>query len=286
MTKKIFFVALLTFIVVDLNAQSFLGWQMRDRYFSVQVGTGWTAYFGDLTNDHPISDGISHFNVGLEARLYSKVSVRAQYATYRIEGSDANAKYGTYNSQRNLAFRSVNKEWTIQGMYYFYKYNGIYHKRRTQEPYVAVGVGQTFYNPKAKYNGEWYELRDLHTEVGTYGKNTLIIPLAVGSKLTINEFVNLGIELGYRFSFSKHLDDISGNYATGHDDGSISALLSNRSTQLPIENESAAASMLPGKSRGNGKADSYMLINLSLEIFLPGDLFKENKGRKEKLFSK
>lgn len=286
MTKKIILTVLLTLGLWSAHAQSFVGWQLRDRYFSFYGGTGWTGYFGDLTHDKPVSNGLSNFSFGVEARLYYKLSARAQYSYYRIEGSDTNAEDSSSYRQRNLSFRSKNHEWSLQAVYYFYKYGGKYHKRRTYEPYIYTGIGQTFYKPEAQYNGTWYDLRSLQTEQETYNKSALIIPVGLGVKMRINEFINLGVDLGYRYALTKHLDDVAGNYADTYERGTIEGFLSNRSDQIPVINQEALNEMRAGQPRGSNSNDSYLMANINLELYLPGDLFKSKKGRREKIIGK
>lgn len=276
-----------------------MDWRYHDRYFSVFAGTGWTGYIGDLTNGKPLSSGLSHFNLGVEARLYSKIAARVQVGTYRIEGSDQNAPDNSYNRQRNLSFEAQNFEWQAQAVYYFLKYNKKYYKRRTYEPYLAFGVGQTFYFPTVELTDSEgvvtkFNLRDFNTETETYAKSTVIIPLSLGVKAAINEFLNLSLDLGYRFTFSGHLDDVYGNYADpngdtqGYPDGTDGSRLSNRKFEVGTINQEAFDELIPGQKRGNGKYDSYFLANFNIELYLPRDLFKSKKGRgrKQKIIGK
>lgn len=293
MYKKIVFVFFFLILSFQSWSQTFLDWQLHDRYFSIYAGTGWTGYIGDLTNGQPFSQGLSHFNVGVEARLYSRIGARVQIAQYQLEGSDRNAADSSYNRQRNLSFKSKNYEWQVQGVYYFLKYRKKYHKRHTYEPYVALGVGQTFYNPKADHLNNTtgvtttYTLRDINTENQNYKKSALIIPINLGVKAMLNEFLNLSLDVGYRYTFTKYLDDVSGTYQK-FDDGSIQASLSNRKDEIDIINQEAYDALVPGSQRGNGKYDSYFLINLNIELYLPRDLFKSKNGkrRKEKILGK
>ncbi|MCV9386879.1 DUF6089 family protein [Reichenbachiella ulvae] len=277
------------------QAQNFFDWQYHDRYFSVYTGTGWTGYVGDLTHDKPFTKGLSHFNIGVEARLYSKIAARAQYAYYIIEGSDKNAADSSFYRQRNLSFESRNHEWSVQLVYYFFDYSGKYYKRRTYEPYFALGIGQTFYNPEAKLTnveGETnsYALRDLNTETKSYGNSAWMVPVSFGVKLVVNEFLNLGVDLGYRFTFTGHLDDVYGYYADPNGDGSaypdetIESKLSNRKFEesVYIINQEAFDQLVPGKKRGNGKNDHYFMANINIELYLPKDIFRSKKGRGRK----
>ncbi|UXP30949.1 DUF6089 family protein [Reichenbachiella agarivorans] len=298
--RRIILISVLVLSSLVGSSQNFFDWRYHDRYFSVYAGTGWTGYVGDLTNGSPFTKGISHFNIGAEVRLYTKIAARVQYATYKIEGSDSHAADSSFNRQRNLSFHSQNHEWQAQLVYYFFKYGGKYHKRRAYEPYFALGLGQTFYNPKANVStlGEpkTYVLRDYHTETSSYGNSALILPVNLGVKLAVTEFINLGVDLGYRFAFTGHLDDVYGNYAdpngdgTGYPDGTVEAKLSNRKFEddVYIVNQDAFDQLVPGNKRGNGKNDGYFLLNMNLEVYLPKDVFrsKKGRGRKGKIFSK
>lgn len=293
MFKKIILLFVLTLNTWVGQAQSFLGWQLHDRYFSIYAGTGWTGYVGDLTNGNPFSEGLSHVNFGVEARLLTRIGARVQFARYKLEGSDANAADSSFNRQRNLSFHSTNYEWQVQGVYYFLKYRGKYHKRRTYEPFFALGFGKTYYNPKADHTDindvtTTYDLRAIGTETSSYGNSAWIIPANIGVKAALNEFLNLSLDMGYRFTFTGHLDDVYGNYAGPFDDGSIEATLSNRKDEVPLTNKEAYDAMVPGAKRGNGKYDGYFLINVNIELYLPQDLFRSKNGkhRKQKILGK
>lgn len=271
------------------EAQSFLGWQYNDRYFSTYIGTGRSGYIGELSNTKPLTGGLGHFNIGLEARLYTRIAARTQITFYNLEGSDANAADSSANRQRNLSFKSKNIEFTFQGVYYFLKYGGKYYKRRAYEPFIAAGVGFTTFNPQAELDGTTYDLRDFQTEGVEYGNRALIIPLNVGVKAKLNEFMNLTLDLGYRFTFTDYLDDVSENYGGPFPDGSLEASLSNRKDEISIVNQEAFERFLPGARRGDGgKSDAYFFINFNLEFFLPRDLLKSKGGRvkKERILGK
>lgn len=270
------------------EAQNFFSWAQNDRYFTAYIGVGRTGYFGELTNGKPLVQDPSSFNIGLEARLFTRISARAQITRYKIEATDDNAPDSSANIQRNLSFTSNNWEFVLQGVYYFHKYSGKYHTRKTYEPYIAVGFGKTTYNPKAELDGQSFELRGLRTEGKKYGKSAYILPLNFGVKGKLNEFMNLTLDLGYRIAFTDYLDDVSQNYIT-HLEPSISGSLANRRDEISIVNQAAFDGYIPGGKRGdNAKYDKYFSINLFLEFYLPRDLFKRNIGkvRKEKIIGK
>lgn len=288
--KKFLFTLIFVFpLSVVCLAQSFMGWEYNDRFFSAYIGTGRAGYFGELTNGKPLAGGLSMVNLGVEARLLSRVAARVQVSRYRLEGSDTNAADSSAHQQRNLSFSSNNLEFMLQGMYFFKRYNGMYHKRRNYEPYVAVGIGYTTFNPTADLDGETYTLSEYKTENKEYGKSTLVVPMNIGVKAKLNEFMNLNFDLGYRITFTDYLDDVSSLYGGPFADGSLQSRLSNRKDEIPVVNEEAYEQYVPGMLRGDpNNNDKYFFINFSLEIYLPRDIFKSRGGktRKEKIIGK
>jgi hypothetical protein len=151
-----------------------------------------------------------------------------------------------------------------------------------------LGVGLTLFNPKTDLNGTTYKLRDYTTEGRSYGGSAFIIPLGIGAKLSLNEFINLIPEVSYRFTFSDYLDDVSGNYGGPYDDP-IASALSNRKDEVGVINQEFYDRMVPGAQRGDASSrDSYYMITIKLEAYLPPDLFKSKgaKYSKQKLYKK
>ncbi|MEM8894197.1 MAG: hypothetical protein AAGC88_06450 [Bacteroidota bacterium] len=275
-------------LCLSSSAQSFLGWQYNDRYFSVNVGSGKVGYSGDLSHDRVFQPGLASASVGVEARLLSRVSARFEARWFNISGSDSRAE-DDFGLQRNLSFRSSNIEIELSGMYYFLNaYQGMYYKRKPIDPYVSLGAGLVFYNPKTDLDGTTYTLRDYSTEGRNYGGSAFIIPVGIGAKLSLNEFVNLIPEFGYRVTFTDYLDDVSGRYGGPYNDP-IAAALSNRKDEVGVINQSIYDQLVPGAQRGDeASRDSYYMITVKLEVYLPPDLFvtRGSKHSKQKLYKK
>jgi hypothetical protein len=289
MKKYLFIILLLNLVSFTGSAQSFMGWAYNDRFFSTYLGTGRTGYIGELTNGKPLASGLSMITLGVEARLLSQLGAKIQIAKYTLEGSDENAKDSTTNSQRNLSFFSNNLEVSLQAIYYIFPYAGMYHSRRTYEPYLSVGVGYSTFGPKTELGGVVYKLSDFRTENTDYSTSGIIIPLGFGVKAKLNEFMNLDLDLGYRLTFNDYLDDVSGLYGGPFPDGSTDAKLSNRKDDIGQVNPEAYERLQSGGLRGNpNNKDAYFFINFNLEIYLPRDILKSRGGkiRKEKIIGK
>lgn len=269
-------------------AQSFVGWQYNDRYFSLTIGTGKSGYIGDLSHDKYFQKGLAQASLGLEARLLKKWSARAEIYYYNISGSDTRAEDGSFPQQRNLNFTSNNLEYNLSAMYYINQYAGKYYKRRPTELYLHAGIGATKFNPQTTFGGQVVNLRDIKTENVAYGSHALVAPLGFGVKFTVNEFVNLIGEAGYRFAFTDYLDDVSGSFGGPYDD-KLSEAVSNRKFEVGILNQGYYDLMQQGAQRGdNNRRDSYYFLSVKIEAYLPADLFKSkgNKYSKEKIIGK
>jgi len=233
---------------------------VQEGEFGIGLGAG--HYFGDLNTR-------AHLN---RPKLAGGIFFRKNFGNYiamRISGNFAQLGYSdiynTHNEtmrRRNLSFNTKVWELGLQGDFNFYRFMpGDPDFRFT--PYVTLGVSIFNYDPYAYLGGQKYFLRPLGTEgqgIDTvfrrapYSSMALAVPFGVGIKYSINERMNLGFELCYRFTGTDFLDDVSTTYVDPsvfppNPDGSPSPafLLSDRSyeTGPPIG--------VKGRQRGNSQ---------------------------------
>jgi hypothetical protein len=159
-----------------------------------------------------------------------------------VEGSDAKSKF---NEQRNLSFKSHITEISSQVELNFLPYvTG--DDKQYFTPYIFAGLSIFSFNPKAEYDGTWYELQPLGTEgQGTstysdrkpYSLTKLAFPFGIGFKYSIGKVFCLGAEWGMRKTTTDYLDDVSTTYADplvlAAENTSIAALLADRTITLP-----------------------------------------------------
>jgi len=171
--------------------------------------------------------------------------------------------------RRNLSFNTNVWELGLQGDFNFYRFMpGDPDFRWT--PYVTLGVSVFNYDPYAYLNGQKYFLRPLgtegqgvdtsHRERQPYSSMALAIPFGVGVKYSLNERINVGFEVVYRFTGTDYLDDVSTTYVDPsvfppNPDGTPSPafLLSDRSyeTGTPIG--------IKGRERGNSQNKDHFV---------------------------
>lgn len=217
MFKKLLFILCLLLTTASLRAQLYESF-VQEGEFGVAVGTA--HYFGDLNTRAAINR--PKFSAGAFFRKqisnYIGVKVAANYA--RLGYSDVYSENET-QKRRNLSFNTNIWEFAVSGDFNFFKFMpGVEGYNYT--PYVSLGVGVFSYDPFAYLDGKKYFLRPLGTEgQGSaaypnrkqYGTMALCIPLSFGFKYSLNENTNVFAEIGYRFTNTDYIDDVSTTYA-------------------------------------------------------------------------
>lgn len=228
-------------------------------------------YFGDL---NPINNGLStewsftNPSIGFhfEKKINKRIHLRANLAFGRIRGDDntsAKPEGATqYRYVRNLHFRNDISEFSLSAIYDLKKNDGLHYRRSRITPYLFVGVGVFRHNPQAKTptnivgGGTWIPLQPLGTEgqgrLGYAKKYSLVqpvIPFGFGVKVKFNTRIDLGWEVGLRYTFTDYLDDVSGRYANPADLDDLANLMANRT----LETTSALT--------GNSRIDNINRLN-------------------------
>jgi hypothetical protein len=278
MCKKcvIFLIFLFFYVSHTTEAQSFYGWK-RERNLTIGGGIGMAAYFGELNNPGDYFDNSLNTVFNVNYYFFDRLAVRGDLIWYRLQGDDRKANTsGRVN--RNLHFRSDNIEFSTNLIIHLFSHNTKYYKRELFNPYIFAGLGLTYFNPKAELDGKWHSLRPLQTEgsENAYGPFTMVIPMGIGVKMRVIPQLNLGIELGYRITFTDYLDDVSTVYPNPDSfTNPIAAKLSDRRWELDLP------PAREGGIRGNpDNKDGYMLLNLTAEYYIPS--FQISKKRKMK----
>jgi hypothetical protein len=259
MRKKIYLIALASFITASVSAQ-----------FDMGGFAGTCLYEGDITNNF-----IGRANVAIGATLRYNVTpyiaVRAGLTYGRIGGDDKQAK-NVDRKMRNLNFKSPIVELSLIGEYNIFGYNSGSRRRypgmiRSKwTPYVFGGVSYFMFNPTTTYNGKTIQLKSVPTEIGkSYSTMQLSIPMGLGVKYNLQRFWTVGFELGFRKTFTDYLDDVSGravDYTAIAATDPEAAALSDRSREI---NANGGSSFPANYSRGNSKnLDAYTFIGITI----------------------
>jgi hypothetical protein len=277
MLKKLLVIPALIFFINIGHAQDdaqMYSYYKQDGEFGLAVGLD--HYFGDLDANgslkHPEFTAGAYYIKQLNDYVGVKVAVNYAVLAYSDEWSN-----NSVQQARNLSFNDNIWEYSASGYFNFYRFiPGVEGYSFT--PYVSLGLGGFSYDPYAYLNGEKYYLRPLGTEgqgsvqypnKKPYGTFAFCFPFAVGIKYSITQATNFFAEVGYRFTTTDYIDDVSGTYAGSNNsnfynkDGTPNAAyyLQDRSYEkgTPIG--------IAGRQRGNSSQDdAYVLAQVGVSF--------------------
>lgn len=239
--------------------------------WQVEVGGGVSGYSGDLSkpliSTHTLG---ASFGAGVKYMLPDNFMVLRAAVNYgQIQGNDAFSKSSDLRA-RNLNFKSNILEGSIcleVNLADPTVYDGL--------PYLFAGLGVFHFNPYTydNTNTKVY-LQPLGTEGQglseypnrpMYKTTKMFIPFGLGWKYKLSDRVDLIYELGFRYTNTDYLDDVSTTYANPQillaKRGPLAAELAFR------QNKSSAG--FTGKIRGNPDAkDWYYITGLKVCVKL------------------
>ena len=266
-----------------IAALLFLPFFIQAQEMQLGLSGGVSLYQGDLqpSNDYSIEAvGKIGYSAGGFARFVHNPTwntrLGLQYGY--IEGSDAlssnvNRQARNLNFQTNLFELSLIEEINLSKFDPFKGY--------IVSPYLFLGVGVTYFNPKTEYMGELVALQPLGTEgqgmpgfEDKYSLLQLVIPFGGGIKMAVSNSATLNFEIGGRKTFTDYLDDVSGYYVSDRElaagNGSLAAQLAYRTDEFNGDpNELATGEKLRG---GPEYKDWYYFITVGIAFDIQADL--------------
>jgi len=255
-------------------------------YFSGRLGV--SGYQGDLkAKSITLSQTKPMFSIGARYDLSEHITARSYLS---FAGLTADDKKGTAAmQQRNLNFRSKILDWELTAQYSLFSLND-----RWWTPYIFAGIGAFHFNPSTKDSaGSKTFLKPLSTEgegfingVKDYKLMQFSIPFGLGIEYSLNEDMRLGIEFGYRKTFTDYLDDVSNVYV---DQNSLLNARGQTAVQLAWRGDEKGGAPYPpaGTQRGNPNyKDNYYYFAITYTVRYFFDKYKQIVGlpsvRKEK----
>lgn len=259
-------------------------WSLNKK--EIMFGVGATQFLGDLGGRDRIGTDYSLRDIDWRStNLGGMVGFRYRFHPYfatsttltggMLRGNDAQTNEIIRNS-RNLHFRSIffelsqRLEFIILANEKFgarYKIKGLKSaKDRNEQIYIFGGVGATYFNPKANFQGSWVALRPLKTEgqgleggAKAYAPVTLAIPMGIGMRMGINRMWRIGIEASYVKTFSDYIDDVGGVY---YDPAVLATQVGQESAYLSNPSHQNSTWFTPGEQRGDKQKDAYFYVNI------------------------
>ncbi len=233
---------------------------------------GISTYSGDLT-ERLIEPLEMNFAAGIYVRKKLARRLGLKIYGYRgiISGDDAHSTVESQLWVRNLRFESEIYE--VGGIleYSLFSFESDYYKG---SPYLFLGVSGFYFTPFASLNDRTYNLHKYKTEGVEYSVFQPAIPFGAGMKLNINDNGSLGLEFGFRKTFTDYLDDVSGTYpdlSRGISDDGEKSLQAQLSYRVPEVIPNAPVLPQPNQQRGNpDKKDWFFFFGITLGIYIKG----------------
>lgn len=275
--KRIFAAFVLVFAILA-SSKSMAQYESVVMEGEIGVSAGAAHYFGDLNTRARVNRLKPAFGLFFRKQFNNYVAMRISGHFAQLGYSDLYNTHNEFQKRRNLSFNTNVFEIALQGDFNFFKFvpGDPYHRFT---PYVTLGVGVFSYDPYAFLRGQKVSLRELGTEgQGSaaypdrkpYSSMGICVPFGVGAKYSLNERMNIGVEIAHRFTNTDYIDDVSKSYVgidkfTPGDDGqlSVAQLMQDRSY------ETGERIGIEGRQRGlPNQKDQYLFAEITFSLNL------------------
>jgi hypothetical protein len=300
------------------------GFSKEKKYNALGISVNALNYYGDIApKPQHISTDISFTRPGIGLdfvhRFGPRYSLQSQLMFGVLKGSDAKTADPTGESsqfryKRNLSFRNQMIELSVVAVFDLFENQATYISRVKWTPYIYVGAAAFTNNPKAQAPandltgaplaeaGKWVKLQPLGTEgqystldptdvnfgITPYKSIQIAIPFGAGARFRINEVMDLWADIGFRYTFTDYIDDVSQNYVGLEKLNSpLAQSMSYRTNEIPgqplnpvmtpsgIAVEAGYGSEHPDNLRGSkDDKDIYMVTSIRLTYIIGATLHR------------
>jgi Domain of unknown function (DUF6089) len=292
------------------------GFGREKKYNAIGFSVSALNYYGDIAPlPKKISSDISFtrpaFALSFAHRFGPRYTLMGQFMYGTLSSSDAKTASPSgesqYRNTRNLSFRNRIKELSVVAYFDLFKNESTYISRVPWTPYVYLGIAAFINNPQGQapatdltgqplaQAGQWVDLRPLKTEGKSYGLIQPAIPFGIGARFRINEVMDLWGDIGFRYTFTDYVDDVSGNYvALSSLSSPLAQAMAYRSNELypnGVKNGApnapsgvAGVNVIPGYGNAGDKRgtssnrDIYMVTSIRF-TYIMGATFHKAKFR-------
>jgi Domain of unknown function (DUF6089) len=215
-------------------------------------------------------------SIGARYDLSEHLTARGFISYGTIKAADAKNK-NTSLQQRNLSFESRIKELELSIQYNLFSLND-----KWWTPYAFAGVAFFNFKPYANdNNGNKTFLQPLSTEgqgfisgKKEYKRTVIAIPFGIGAEYALNEDMRVGLDLGYRRTFTDYIDDVSTTYVD-----QTQLLNARGTTAVQMAYRGSGSYPAVGELRGGaGNKDAYYFVQLTFTIRPYVDWYKRTSG--------
>ncbi|MDA0729848.1 MAG: hypothetical protein O3B70_09525 [Bacteroidetes bacterium] len=282
------------------------GFAFGTGHFLGDVG-GKSTIRQDGASDLHLSESRFSSHVFVRYRVNNYLTLRGQLGTVAVADDDANSTY-LPRVTRNAHFRNSINELSARAEVHFLTLPNLTGRtgkfRMGLQAYGLAGVTGFSHAPQAQLDqnaaeyhfarghissnpnyfdyDRWYDLRSMNTEPGDYSIVALAIPFGLGTMITFNNDIRLGVEFVWNLTTTDYLDDVSHTWNNPAYLSDIALVLSSPSSaELLIQSEgdaprdeAGANAFLdgsfyyhdgPGSPRGNpDKNDTYGSLQVTV----------------------
>jgi hypothetical protein len=293
--KKVLLISILLFCGAEIFAQSFYSNRINRRWMATG-GLGYARSLGDLTNPGSYFDTRLNIVGGLQYRFTNRVQAGVNLMAFQLSGDDQDIDPELNTRSRGLSFVSNNLELSATASVSLFPTANRFTQRKLVNPFVFAGLGVLLFDPRAEVPeflrdeagdtimavpraGEMVTLRQYQTErPNTYGRFAMVIPVGVGVRVKVTEFIDITAQVSNRITFTDYLDDVSGvggDKGRGYPDKNLFDLNNPEDvTALALSDPTGQ-----GEIRGNPESDDYYLIfNVKAEFYIQGDMLNKIFG--------
>ncbi|MDO8366342.1 MAG: DUF6089 family protein [Saprospiraceae bacterium] len=199
--------------------------------WEIGAGTGLGAYDGELQNAGANPGSLElkpSFSAHLRYNLRNNFAARLGFLYSGLSGDDQNFQEPAWHKTRAFSFEGPVVELSLQAELYPFglykagkrKKSGLSKNRKLVAPFVSVGIGGAFFQPK----NNWNDANDhggvspslIQTDIIEAKNASMSIPMGLGFRFRISNRFTLGLESALRYTTGDYLDGISlaGNPAT------------------------------------------------------------------------
>ncbi|HET8860380.1 hypothetical protein [Marivirga sp.] len=292
--KRILLISILLILGTEMFAQSFYSNRINRRWMATG-GLGYARSLGDLTNPGSYFDTKLNIVGGIQYRVNNRVNVGLNLMAFQLSGDDQDIDPELNTRSRGLSFISNNLELSAITSLSLFPTETRFTQRRLFNPYVVAGIGVVLFDPRAEVPqyaiiggdsipapraGEMVSLRQYQTErPNDYGRFALVVPVGVGLRVKVTEFIDVTAQVSNRITFTDYMDDVSGR---GYPERALFDLNN-------PEDITAAALSDPtglGEIRGNPENnDHYFIVNVRAEFYIQGAFLNKIFGKGGKRYN-
>gem|GEM_PF-872227 len=173
-----------------------------------------TGFMGDINPVNPFYFRSGGASVRGQHNFNPTWGLQASFSFLHLSATDLDSS-DPYRRLRGRSMRNNVFEFAIKGHFNFFKFIPG-EDRYKYTPYAFVGLAGIMHEPYTKVGDTRFRLERLEFQMEDMEQQlqttAVSIPFGVGFKQNVSGPWSMGVELGYRWAMTDHLDNIYGHY--------------------------------------------------------------------------